>query len=127
MQTAAGHRQTSGAPVLVHVAVLAAGLGVLAAAAARGWFFYDDWYFLRQLPEAIWAPHVGHWNAGGLVFVALGVWWLFTFRSGERAALPGRLLFVAAPHGTWAGWRSRLSRGPTASTRREPRSPPPRR
>ena len=100
MQTAAGHRQTSGAPVFVHVAVLAAGLGVLAAAAARGWFFYDDWYFLRQLPEAIWAPHVGHWNAVPAV-VFMGLQRVFGMDHYLPFAVPAILAHLGVVHLLW--------------------------
>jgi hypothetical protein len=34
---------------------------------------------------------------GGLVFVALGVWWIFTFRTAPKTATLAYLLFLAAP------------------------------
>lgn len=51
------------APTAVHLGVLVAAFATFAIVAARSWFFYDDWYFLRDLTGELFTPHVGHWNS----------------------------------------------------------------
>lgn len=94
------HGARPSAPSVVHLGVLGVGLCFFAVAAARGWFFYDDWYFLRQRPEAVWEPHVGHWNAvPALVF--LGVQRVFGMDHYLPFALPAILAHLGAVHLVW--------------------------
>lgn len=87
-------------PLVVHLGVLVLGFAVLAAVAARAWFFYDDWYFLRSLPEAAWAPHVGHWNAvPALVF--MGLQRIFGMDHYLPFAVPAIVAHLTVVHLVW--------------------------
>jgi hypothetical protein len=88
------------APVVAHVVVLSVGFVVFALVAARGWFFYDDWYFLKQLPGVIWSPHVGHWSTvPALVF--LGIQRVFGIDYYLPFAVPAILVHLGAVHLVW--------------------------
>lgn len=93
-------RRAVSPPLVVHLGVLAVGFAVLAGVAARAWFFYDDWYFLRQLPQAAWAPHVGHWNAvPALVFT--GIQRVFGMDHYLPFAVPAILAHLVVVHLLW--------------------------
>jgi len=88
------------APLVVHLLVLATGFVVFALTAARGWFFYDDWYFLTLQPDVIWSPHVGHWNTvPALVFVAIQR--MFGMDHYLPFAVPAILAHLGAVHLVW--------------------------
>jgi len=88
------------APLAIHLVVLAAGFVVFAVVAARGWFFYDDWYFVTVQPDAIWGPHVGHWNTvPALVFLATQS--IFGMDLYLPFAIPAILAHLAAVHLIW--------------------------
>jgi hypothetical protein len=84
-------------PVVVHWAILGAGLIVYALLAARTWFFYDDWYFLALPPGGMWSPHVGHWSTvPALVFLAVRQ--VFGMDHYLPFALPAILAHLAVVH-----------------------------
>jgi hypothetical protein len=90
---------TARGPLIAHLVVLAVGFVVFAAVAARGWFFYDDWYFLRS-PGVIWSPHVGHWNTiPALIFMAIQS--LFGMDHYLPFAIPAVLAHLGAVHLVW--------------------------
>jgi len=92
--------RTANAPLIAHLVVLVVGFVVFAAVAARGWFFYDDWYFLRRLPGVIWSPHVGHWSTvPALVFMAIQR--LFGMDHYLPFAMPAILAHLGAVHLVW--------------------------
>lgn len=91
---------TANRPLVVHLGTLVAGFAVLAAVAGRGWFFYDDWYFLRDRPEAIWASHCGHLNAiPALVF--MGIQRVFGMDEYLPFAVPAIIAHLAVVHLVW--------------------------
>lgn len=84
-------------PVVVHWAILGAGLIAYAVLAARTWFFSDDWYFLALPPGGIWSPHVGHWSTvPALVFSAIRT--VFGIDHYLPFALPAILAHLAVVH-----------------------------
>jgi hypothetical protein len=88
------------APLIAHLGVLVVGFVVFATIAVRGWFFYDDWYFLQRLPDGIWDPHVGHWSSvPTLVFLAIQR--LFGMDHYLPFAIPAILAHLCAVHLVW--------------------------
>ncbi|MFC5791828.1 hypothetical protein EDM22_17120 [Agromyces tardus] len=91
---------SSNAPLVAHLVVLATGFVVFSLIAARGWFFYDDWYFLTSQSDVIWSPHVGHWNTvPALLF--LGIQRVFGMDHYLPFAMPAILAHLAAVHLIW--------------------------
>jgi hypothetical protein len=95
-----GRLSAQNAPLVAHIVVLAIGFVIFALVAARGWFFYDDWYFLGQLPGGIWSPHVGHWSTvPALIF--LGIQRVFGMDDYLPFAVPAILVHLGAVHLVW--------------------------
>lgn len=93
-------RPVRGAPLVVHLGILAVGLVAYTVFAARTWFFYDDWYFLVQHPDVIWSPHVGHWSTvPALVF--LGLQAVFGVDHYLPFAVPAIIAHLAVVHFVW--------------------------
>jgi hypothetical protein len=88
------------APLVAHVAVLALALIAFLVVSARESFFSDDWFYVTQQQNILWAPHVGHWDTVP-VLIFLAIQRVFGMDHYLPYAVPSILAHLGVVHLIW--------------------------
>lgn len=85
---------------IAHYASLVIGFAIVAYVGRTQWFFYDEWGFMWNPQERLWAGHAGHWST-----VPILIWMAMQATLGLSSYLPYLFLeiltHVVAAHLLW--------------------------
>jgi hypothetical protein len=85
---------------IAHYASLVVGFAIVAYLARTQWFFYDEWRFMWEPAETLWAGHAGHWSTVPvLIWMALQA--VFGLSSYWPFLLLEILTHILAAHLLW--------------------------